>query len=67
MWLDPDKALAYAEASQRIDGLRMSPHAIEVARRMLLGEITYKEARDLLIAEARAGAKGAASGGSNAA
>lgn len=58
MWLDADRSLAYAVASQRIEGLCMPPYAIEMTRRMLLGEIIYWEARDLLIAEARGRAEG---------
>jgi len=53
MPLTPDQALAYAQASQRIDGLHMSPYAVLVAKRMLAGEITHNEARELLIADAR--------------
>jgi len=48
----PDQALAYAQASQRIDGREMSPYAVAVARRMLAGEITLDEARELILAEA---------------
>jgi len=53
MRFTPDQALAYAQNSQRIAGLCMSPYAVEVAKKMLAGEITHKEARDMIIAEAR--------------
>lgn len=53
MWLDAKKALEYAQASQRIEGLQMSPYAVEVAERMLAGEITYEQARELLIEAAK--------------
>lgn len=50
--LSPAQALAYAQASQRIEGTRMSDEAVELARRMLAGELTYDEVRERLLAAA---------------
>lgn len=51
--LSPAQALAYAQASQRIEGAKMSDEAVELARKMLAGELTYDEVRERLLAAAK--------------
>ncbi len=51
------KAVDYAVAAQRIEGLTVSPDAVEAMRRAATGEITDAECLALLLAKHKAPAR----------
>lgn len=47
----PESLLDFAKASQRMEGLEMTADAQDVCLRMLRGELTYGEAKRILLSK----------------